>query len=152
MVGLTSFDKDLAAWTVCWSRWKPPHQWMKMSWGGSSGQIQACRASSHLTAPEHGQMLNWDRRVPPTGHSREDFNREAVRGRCDQPASQPEERRNPLRLPGCPQPWEGWPLIGLPGWISCKVQPKSHSELIHVCDGFLFTDVRGHLPQIKILA
>lgn len=84
----------------------------------TSGQIQAVRKQPF--APEHGQMLNWDCRVPPTGHSRNGFSLEAVGSRCDHSSFfQPEER-----LPGCPS-GEGWPLTGLPDKLAAE-HTKSH--------------------------
>ena len=45
-----------------------------------------------MTASERGQMLDRDHRDPPTEPSRDGFSLETVQSRCDQTASQPDEK------------------------------------------------------------
>ena len=51
----------------------------------------------------------------------------------------PSQTKSPLRLLGCPHPWEGWPLMGLPGEINWRVYPEWPGELTCIPGGLVLT-------------
>lgn len=103
--GADILSQDLAAQLVCPSRWKPPCLQTRWATKVPAGRSRLAWGGSAVTASERGQMLDRDHRDPPTEPSRDGFSLETVQSRCDQTASQPDEKSS--QAPGVPPPSRG---------------------------------------------